>query len=166
GRARARPLRGLNRRQRRRRRAQRIPCVVRPSIDKGGRPMRIRNMAFAALVSAAGTVQADTRATMQETLDHYSPYLGEPVQGFTFWSLHRWKLAGPEKVIVWPTVKDAWLVTVEKPCPQLEWARGIGFGSQQSHQVQVRIDHLEVGNQRCRIEEIRPIDLEAMKKPR
>lgn len=128
--------------------------------------MRIRNMAFAALVIAAGTVQADTRATMQETLDHYSPYLGEPVQGFTFWWLHRWKLAGPEKVIVWPTVKDAWLVTVEKPCPQLEWARGIGFGSQQSHQVQVRIDHLEVGNQRCRIEEIRPIDLEAMKKPR
>ena len=128
--------------------------------------MHIRNMAFAALVIAAGTVQADTRATMQETLDHYSPYLGEPVQGFTFWSLHRWKLAGPEKVIVWPTVKDAWLVTVEKPCPQLEWERGIGFGSQQSHQVQVRIDHLEVGNQRCRIEEIRPIDLEAMKKPR
>ena len=73
---------------------------------------------------------------------------------------------GREKVIVWPTVKDAWLVTVEKPCSQLEWARGIGFGSQQSHQVQVRIDHLEVGNQRCRIEEIRPIDVEAMNKAR
>lgn len=125
--------------------------------------MRIRMMVIVLLAATAGTVQADTRATMQETLQHYTPYLGEPVDGFTFWSLHKWKLAGPEKVIVWPTVKDAYLVTVEEPCSQLEWARGIGFGSQQSHQVQVRVDHLEVGNQRCRIEQIRPIDLEAMK---
>lgn len=128
--------------------------------------MRIRTVVMALVASVAGAAQADTRATMQETLDRYTPYLGDPVDGFTFWSLHKWKLAGPEKVIVWPTVKDAWLVTVEKPCPRLEWARGIGLGSQQSHQVRVRIDHVQVGDQRCRIEEIRPIDLEAMNKAR
>src|SRR5690606_19986709 len=110
----------------------------------------------------AGSTHADTRATMHETLEHYAPYLGEPVDAFTFWSLNKWKLAGPEKVIVWPAVNDAYLVTVEKPCSRLEWARGIGFGSRQRHQVQVRIDHLDVDGQRCRIEEIRRIDLEAM----
>lgn len=130
--------------------------------------MRIRMLAvvlmtgMAAVAGLAGVAQADTRATMQETLDDYTPYVGEPVDGFTFWSLHKWKLAGPEKVIVWPTVKDAWLVSVEKPCPRLEWARGIGLSSQQSHLVQVRSDYVQVGNQRCRIEEIRPIDLERM----
>jgi hypothetical protein len=124
--------------------------------------MRIRMIVVILTASLAGVAQADTRATMQETLDHYAPYVGEPVDGFTFWSLHKWKLTGPEQVIVWPTIKDAWLVTVEKPCPRLEWARGIGLSSQQSHQVQVRSDHVQVGNQRCRIEEIRPIDLERM----
>ena len=123
--------------------------------------MRIRMIAIV-LTALAGAAQADTRATMQETLDHYMPYVGEPVDGFTFWSLHKWKLAGPEKVIVWPTIKDAWLVTVEKPCSRLEWARGIGLSSQQSRQVQVRSDYVQVGNQRCHIEEIRPIDLERM----
>lgn len=128
--------------------------------------MRIRMMAMLVMATVAGVAQADTRATMQETLERYTPYLGEPVAGFTFWDLHKWKPAGPEKVIVWPTIKTAFLVTVEKPCPRLEWARGIGLGSQQSHQVQVRIDHVQVGSQRCRIEEIRPVDLEAMNKAR
>lgn len=124
--------------------------------------MRIRIVWMVAGLAVAGAAHADTRATMQETLERYTPFVGEPVEAFTFWSLHKWKPAGPTKLIVWPTIKDAYLVTVEDPCPRLEWARGIGLSSQQSHQVRVRTDYVETGGQRCRIEEIRPIDLEAM----
>ena len=124
--------------------------------------MRIRIVLMVAGLAVAGMAQADTRATMQETLERYTPFVGEPVELFTFWSLHKWKLAGPTKLIVWPTIKDAYLVTVEDPCSRLEWARGIGLSSQQSHQVRVRTDYVQTGGQRCRIDDIRPIDLEAM----
>ncbi|GAA0723083.1 DUF6491 family protein [Dokdonella soli] len=125
--------------------------------------MKYRVMGFFALaVLAMGTAQADTRATQQKSLDKYTPYLKAPVDGFTFWSLYKWRLVGPQKVVVWSTIKDAYLLTVEANCPKLEWAHGIGLTSQQSHQVSKRLDYVTIARDRCRIEEIRPIDTARM----
>ena len=111
---------------------------------------------------AASLVHADTRATQQRNLENYTPYLQAAVEDFGFWSLYKWQLVGPEKVVVWSTIKDAYLVTVEQPCPHLEWAHGIGLTSRQSHRISRRLDFVTFGHDRCRIEEIRPIDTARM----
>ena len=113
---------------------------------------------------AAGVAHADTRATQQKNLEKYTPYLQAPVDDFTFWSLYKWQLVGPEKVVVWSTLKNAYLLTVEKPCTQLEWANGIGLTSVQSHQVTRRLDSVTAGDNSCRITKIQPIDLARMNK--
>jgi hypothetical protein len=125
----------------------------------------MRNQLIAALLclaATAGSAVADTRATQQANLEKYTPYLQAPVDSFAFWTLHKWQLVGPEKVVVWSTINDAYLVTVEKPCAGLEWARGIGLSSKQSRQVSRRMDFVTVGHDQCRIQEIRPIDTRRM----
>jgi hypothetical protein len=108
---------------------------------------------------AIGFVHADTRETQQRNLDKYTPYLQAPVEDFAYWTLYRWQWVGAEKVVVWTTVKDAYLLTVETPCPRLEWAHGIGLTAKQSHRIGRRLDFVTFAGDRCRIEEIRPIDV-------
>ncbi|MGA8278864.1 MAG: DUF6491 family protein [Rhodanobacteraceae bacterium] len=118
------------------------------------------------LVATTGSANADTRATQQRNLDKYTPYLETPVDSFQFWSLYKWQLAGPDKVVVWPTIKKAYLLTVEQPCPRLEWTSSIGITSVQLHQVSKRFDYVALRGDRCRITKIQPIDVGRMDKQR
>ncbi len=117
---------------------------------------------FAALFAAGA--HAQTREVQQQNLERFEKYAGAPVEEFEFWSLHKWQLVGPEKIVVWPTINDAYLITVDKPCPGLEWAKGIGVTSQQRHIVSRKFDYVTYGRGRCAIREIRPIDYKAMLK--
>ncbi|MEP7043453.1 MAG: DUF6491 family protein [Dokdonella sp.] len=107
---------------------------------------------------AGSAVYADTPETQQKNLDRYTPYLQEPVDQFQYWSLYKWQLVGAEKIVVWTTVKDAFLLTVEQPCSQLQWANGITLTTQESRFVSRRIDYVNAGGDRCRIVEIQPLD--------
>ena len=115
---------------------------------------------------AVSFAHADTRATQAQSLQKFTPYLEAPVDDFQFWSLYKWQLVGPQKVVVWSTIKDAYLLTVEQPCPQLEWAHGISLTSQQTHRISRRFDFVIVGNDRCRIDKIQPIDTVRMHQER
>ena len=61
-------------------------------------------------------------------------------------------------------INDAYLVTVAKPCPGLEFARGIGVTSKQRRIVSRKFDYVTYGNGRCQIMEIQPIDYRQMLK--
>jgi hypothetical protein len=115
---------------------------------------------LAALPIAAA--HADTRKTQAENLARFEKYAGAPIDQFEFWSLYKWQLVGPEKVVIWPTINDAYLVTVESPCPGLEWANSIAVTSKQSHMVSTRFDFVTYGKGQCEISEIRPIDYKRM----
>lgn len=121
-------------------------------------------IAAAVLALVAGSACADTPETQKKNFDRYAPYLQEPVEQFPFWSLYKWQLVGADKVVVWSTIKDAYLLTVEQPCTRLEWAHAIGVTSQQSHFVSRRLDFVTAEQDRCRILEIRPIDSARMQK--
>ena len=107
---------------------------------------------------------AQTRATQQKNLERFEKYAGAPIDAFDFWSLYKFQLVGPEKVVVWSTINDAYLITVAKPCSGLEFARGIGVTSKQRHVVSRKFDYVTYGNGRCQIAEIRPIDYRQMLK--
>ena len=107
---------------------------------------------------------AQTRKTQQENLERFEKYTGEPVEQFQFWSLYKWQLVAPNKVVVWPTINEAYLLTVDEPCPGLEWARSIGVTSKQRHLVSRKFDFVTYGKGQCQINEIRPIDYKTMLK--
>lgn len=112
-------------------------------------------------IASAG---AQTRKTQQENLERFEKYAGAPIDQFEFWSLYKWQLVGPEKVVVWPTINDAYLLTVDSPCPGLEWAKTIGVTSKQRHIVSSKFDYVTYGRGQCQISEIRPIEYKAMMK--
>lgn len=115
-------------------------------------------------VVAAPAAVAQTRATQERNLERFEKYAGAPIDAFDFWSLYKFQLVGPEKVVVWSTINDAYLITVAKPCSGLEFARGIGVTSKQRHVVSRKFDYVTYGNGRCQIAEIRPIDYRQMLK--
>jgi hypothetical protein len=113
---------------------------------------------FALLALVTATVaSAQTREVQEKRLAEYLPYAGEPVEKFQFWDLIRYELVGEYKVIVWPRLNEAYLITVDAPCNDLEWAHSIGLTSS-VHQVNRRFDFVVAGKDKCRINEIRPID--------
>ena len=120
-------------------------------------------IAFASVL-AAPVASAQTRATQQQNLERFEKYAGAPIDEFEFFSLYKWQLVGPEKVVVWSTINDAYLITVEKPCPGLEFARGIAVTSKQRHIVSAKFDEVTYGKGRCQIAQIRPVDYRQMLK--
>ena len=105
----------------------------------------------------ATSASAQTREVQQERLSAYLPYAGEPVDRFQFWDLQRWELVGEYKVVVWPQLNEAYLLTVDPPCNDLEWTQKVGLSST-AHVVSKRFDSVMTGKDKCRINEIRPID--------
>lgn len=121
-------------------------------------------LALALAALATTHVQAQTRETQQRNLDRYLQFAGAPVDEFPFWSLYQWELVGPDKVVVWSTVKNAYLLSVAQPCTKLQRAKAIGVTSNQRHVVSRAFDFVTASGENCKIEQIRPIDYAAMLK--
>ncbi len=100
---------------------------------------------------------AQTVEKQDKALNEYLPYAGEPVDRFQFWDLKRWELVGDYKVVVWARLNEPYLLTVDRPCDDLRWAKEIGVTST-ANSVRNRFDAVVIGKRRCRINEIRPID--------
>lgn len=126
--------------------------------------MRIKVAACLVVLGLACVVgaQAQTRKTQEQTYERYVKYAGDPIDEFQFWSMYKWTLAGPTRVVVWPNINEAYLISVDDPCPGLEWARAIGVTSKQPRFVSARFDFVTFEKGRCHITQIRPIDVKAM----
>lgn len=106
---------------------------------------------------ATGVASAQTREKQAERLSEFQPYVGEPVDRFQFWELVRFELVGEYQIVVWSRLKEAYLITVDGPCNDLEWEHSISLTSS-VNMVNARFDYVLAGKSRCRIHEIRPID--------
>jgi hypothetical protein len=118
----------------------------------------------AVLLSGATAAQADTAEYMKEQLARYEQYAGEPVDEFRMFSLWKWQVVGPTHLVAWSTIKDAYLIRVDKACSNLAWTKGLGITQNERQKVSRRFDFVTFGSQRCKIEEIRPVDIKAMHK--
>lgn len=109
-----------------------------------------------------GGAQAATPPTQKTSLEKFAPYLQDPVDQFAFPSLYKWQLAGADKVAVWSSADDAYLLTVETPCEQLQSTAQVGVTTQATQTVTRQLDAVTAGSDRCRILEIEPIDVQRM----
>jgi hypothetical protein len=126
--------------------------------------MRFSHFLVLALAGVTAMAHADTREYEKKQLARFERYAGEPVKEFPMFSLWQWQVVGPTKLVVWPTIKDAYLLTVDKGCNNLEWTHGLSVTQNMRQKVSQRFDYVVFGNQRCKIEQIRPIDYRTMVK--
>ena len=97
----------------------------------------------------------------------YRAHAGAPVRSFSYLGrFDRWEALGDTAVAVWTRPREGWLLDLGAPCLNLEYAIAIGVTSH-TGQVSARIDDVLVDqpgqNVPCRIEEIRPLDAEAIR---
>ena len=112
----------------------------------------------------ANGVHADTRAHEKEELARFSRYAGDPIDQFPMFDLWQWQVVGPQNVVVWSKINEAYLIGVDKPCTNLEWAHGLSLTQEMRQKVTKKFDFVVFRDQRCKITEIRPIDYQAMLK--
>jgi len=124
--------------------------------------MTKRALLVAALTVLSTFAHADTRAHENEERARYERFAGAPVDEFAMVELFRSQVVGPQDVVIWATIREAYLVRVQQPCRQLEWAHGLSVSQAQKWKVSRKFDSINVGTP-CRIVEIRPIDLAAMR---
>ena len=98
-------------------------------------------------------------------LAEYEQFAGAPVDEFHFWRMDRWESLGPLTVAIWSEPGKAWLIRVRKPCPGLEFAQIVGVSST-LNRVNRNFDTVNFEGMRCRIAELRPIDVKAMRAAR
>lgn len=126
--------------------------------------MRIGKVVAMAAIVFTCTAQADTRAYEKEELARFQRYAGQPVDEFPMFELWQWQVLGPNTLVVWSTIHDAFLLRVDKTCNNLEWTHGLSVTQEMRMKVSNKFDFVVFRDQRCKITEIRPIDYKAMLK--
>lgn len=137
--------------------------------------MRIRLLSVLLLVlslllgAIASPAMADERPGPRERaaqrLEEAERHAGEPVEDFHYWSIHGWEALGPQQVLVWTRLDEAWLLDLKNPCSGLEFAKSIALSST-GNRVYRRFDAVLFEHQRCSIDRIRPVDGKALKAER
>ena len=119
---------------------------------------------IAVSIVSADNIRADTSEHQEAELARFQRYAGPPVEQFTMYDMWKWQGLGPEWIAVWSTINDPYLIRVDKSCNRLDWTHGISLSQRMRWQVTQKFDYVVFGSQRCKIEEIRPVDYRAMLK--
>jgi hypothetical protein len=98
-------------------------------------------------------------------LNEYLPFAGPPIDSFHFFRLDSWTVVGRYQLVIWATPFEAYLLTVQSPCEQLAFTQHVAVTST-LHTISHFESVLLRDHERCPIQEIRPLDLKAMKAAR
>lgn len=126
--------------------------------------MRIELPLLAGLLLLSSVANADTREREKQELARFESYAGEPIDQFPMFEMWQWQVVGPTRLVVWSTINDAYLIRVDKSCNNLEWTHGLSVTQEMRQKVTKQFDSVVFRNQRCKIEEIRPVDYRRMVK--
>ena len=118
---------------------------------------------IAALASACAGIPKDDGEV--SALDRYLAHAGEPVDRFTFpQRIRGWQAVDREHLLVRVGPREAYLLRTGGPCVGLQNSRRIGLTSQLGRTtVTSGRDEIVLEHDRCRITEIRPLDLDRLR---
>ena len=120
----------------------------------------ILSAALAGVLVTTGYAE-ELQSKSEKAYSQYEPYLGEPVKSFTALQKDSWKQISRTQLVLYTTINDAYMITVDNNCPELPFAQTIGVTSTTSSIT--TFDSVLVRNDRCRIMQIQPIDVRRMK---
>lgn len=118
-----------------------------------------------AAVALAGCTSNPEKTAQQ--LQMYRSHAGAPINNFLFnSSFMQWTPLGTEAVALWMSPGRAYLLDLPG-CRDLQWAQGIQVTQSGGNQVSAKLDKvIPLGAGAvvpCRIEEIRPLDTDAIR---
>ena len=118
--------------------------------------------AAALVLAVAGQAHAGRKAI------DYAAYAGEPVQEIKYFQLYNWQRSTDKQVVLWTKPSAAYVLDLRNKCFELRGPRAViqvGGVAAVPGRLSVN-DDLIVGEMRCKIGAIRPVDLEAIKRDR
>lgn len=96
---------------------------------------------------------------------NYLDYAGEPVDAVpSMGRVTGWSSISRTQLVIWTGVNEAWLLKVWDTCDDLTFANSIAVSRSGSRIT--KFDTVLVGDDRCQITEIRPVDVKQMKADR
>lgn len=123
----------------------------------------------AALAGSMGlSACASSGMSPDQKLATYQEAAGEPVKSFRYFgSINGWTPLDDRNIAVWTRAQEAWLLTFDGSCRDVEWAPAISL-TQQGNSVYAGFDKVlahDGGSSGipCRIDEIRPLDTAMIK---
>jgi hypothetical protein len=125
--------------------------------------MNTRNLLIGVLLSALAVgAQAKTKRV------DYSAYAGESVSEFRYTQLYNWQRTSDKSLVVWTKPSKAYLLTLRNNCSALAGNYSLQIGGVDGIELRVRAgtDNVQVGQLRCKIDTIQPLDLARMKAER
>ncbi|WP_242108532.1 DUF6491 family protein [Luteimonas aquatica] len=131
----------------------------------------MKTQCFAAALSAALPLLASCATTGLSDADKlalYKDHAGKPVSSFRYFGrIDGWTPLGDSAVAVWTKPNEAYLLSLYGPCNNLAFTPVIGVTSQMN-QVYAKFDKVIARDRGsielpCRIDEIRPLDVKAIR---
>jgi hypothetical protein len=94
----------------------------------------------------------------------YQDYAGEPISSFWMPTMDGWTVVDDKLIVIRTQMNKEYLIKITGFCPELKFANAIGVTS--SGSTVDRFEKIIVGQDKCMISEIRPIDAVRMKADR
>ena len=125
----------------------------------------IAAIVLGAAIAAAGNASAGGKSAHRE---NYAAFAGEPIPEFRFTQLHNWQRIGDRTVVLWTRPNTAYLLTLASACDDLNsgFVLKIGGVDGVNGRLRAGTGQISSGQLHCRVKEIRPIDLVALKAAR
>ena len=122
-------------------------------------------MIYKPLLIAAMTLAAGC-ASMGDA--HYADYAGPAVRQIQYSNLYNWQRTSDRSIVIWTRPKLAYLLTFSHDCSVLNGRVTIQIGDVAGipGRLEAGTADVRVGNERCRVLAIQPIDLERMRRER
>lgn len=98
----------------------------------------------------------------------YAAYAGDPIPEFHFTKLYNWQRTGDRTMVLWTKPSTAYLLTLRNNCDALSGRVTVEIGGVDGIEgrLQAGMGDIIVGQLRCRVTAIQPIDLQRMKADR
>jgi hypothetical protein len=118
----------------------------------------------AAMAASAGAQdrQSERLSKMEQRLEFVTRFASAPKSSVPFARSYDFEPLGRHTLLLYESMNRAYLVEIEDFCPDLPTAMSIGVDNKTSS-LSAKFDALRIGGRSCRILEIRPVDVKAMK---
>ncbi len=123
---------------------------------------------FLAGLAMAGLAGASSIAAAGASRINYAAYAGPSIAGFQYTQMYNWQRTGDRTVLVWTKPSTAYLLTTRDECETLDGRTTVEAGWRSGFRGQVLVgdDGVIIGQLRCTVVGIQPIDLVRLRQDR
>jgi len=124
-------------------------------------------MNFKSILVAGSMLVLSACASVSPKSFNYADYAGAPISELRFQQgLYNWQRIDDASVVIWTRPSEAYLLTLRVDCNALATAKAVVIADRDgtSGRIVAGSTDLLAGVMRCRIETIRPIDNERLRK--